>query len=302
MSLRIASTVVPHHATEKAIEYILNRRDASGLWRDFSSLHGESVDWISAYVGLSLLRAGIHPQHLEKTAQSLIERADSGWGYNNDTFSSDADSTAFVIRFLSVFGYDMNHAKEFLLQHRNEDGGFGTYTPESVIHGLGSRLPQNMSVRGWCASSPDITASVLLALGRDEHAIEYLRKTQTINGHWRSYWYTDDIYSTTQSIHALKTGSEVERARAWLATQNPTTPFYVALSMQGLEPDTTRIATLAQMQSDDGSWQNHPVLRVPLPSNLEPWKNDQMLRKNLTDQNLLFTTATCLSALVYSRE
>jgi len=59
-----------------------------------------------------------------------------------------------------------------------------------------------------------------------------------------------------------------------------------------------RLESLVAMQEKDGSWKSHPILRFPLPSNREPWINPVRLREDAQDQKRIFTTATCLRALV----
>ena len=50
-------------------------------------------------------------------------------------------------------------------------------------------------------------------------------------------------------------------------------------------------------QKLDGSWETYSIMRIPLHSNLEPWKDNRMWRDDIKDQNRLFTTATCLKTL-----
>lgn len=297
-------------AIKKAREFVFSNRDDSGLWKDFETrTHGESIDWVSSYIGLCLLNSGIPKSDLELTANSISKRQNEehgGWGYN-EKIVPDADSTAFSILFLSHFDYDLNRAKDFLLAHQKSDGSFGTYIPELIKQYY--RIPTEMSIDGWCSGIPDVTATALQALGEGKEAVEYIKKHQADEGFWRAYWYNNDIYSTVHGIRAIKgngSGNEIEKAQDWLARQKiiPDVPFYMALSLQGFmtngsfgEQIENGIKRLLDLQQKDGSWGTYPILRFPLPSNLEPWNDSSRWREESKDQNRVFTTATCLQTL-----
>ena len=89
----------------------------------------------------------------------------------------------------------------------------------------------------------------------------------------------------------------------------PDVPFYLALSLQGFMTNgsfggkiETGIKRLLDLQQSDGSWETYPILRFPLPSNLEPWNDSKGWREETKDQNRVFTTATCLQTLSQYRE
>lgn len=102
---------------EKAKNFIFSKMDSNGLWKDFESRsHGESIDWVSSYVGLSLLESGIPSFELKLTAKTVAERQNKeygGWGWNEKIFP-DADSTAFSILFLSHLGYEKEIKRGYL--------------------------------------------------------------------------------------------------------------------------------------------------------------------------------------------
>ncbi|MBS3141326.1 terpene cyclase/mutase family protein [Candidatus Woesearchaeota archaeon] len=301
-----------HQTITNAKHFLFSERDTGGLWRDFyTDTHGESIDWISAYVGRSLLTAGVSFSELEITASNLLDRQgnEGGWGYNEKIFP-DADSTANVILFLSYFENEneISRAKRFLLRHQHPDGSFGTYVPKLIRKY--KRIPEEMSIDGWCSGVPEITAVALEALGNNERAIAYLKSSQTEQGYWRSYWYTSDINSTTKAINSIRDKENcremIIRARRWLIEQVESIeiPVYLAFLLDGIRGEQeysgefySGIDRLSKMQKDDGSWESYPILRFPLPSNTEPWKNSDRWRKDSKDQNRLFTTATCLNVL-----
>jgi sporulenol synthase len=302
-------------AIEKAINYVLPKRDEKGLWEDFSSRYGGSIDWVSSYTALALLNLREQQSDLEITTESLAKRQiNGGWGYNNDTFSPDADSTAFGIILLSRFGYkdEVRRAKEFLLKHQKENGGFSTFTPESVSIDPRTKIFPGTSVEGWCSPTPDITATALKAIPDNPKALNYLVQNQLPDGSWRTYWYNNDIYSTTQAIKSIsgKNLDDVVRlAQKWLSQQKTDVPFYKALQLQGLignaqylEKAKNKVSQLLESQKEDGSWESRPLIRVPFFSNIEPWKDQLRLRDDMNDQNRIFTTATCLETLVLYRK
>ena len=294
-------------AINQAQEFILLKRDDAGLWRDFyTSHHQESVDWISAYIGVYLLESGVEQSQLKETANSLSMNQSEygGWGYNKRVVP-DADSTAYAIMFLSEFDFDLETAKSFLLKHQNQDGSFSTYLPKLIRKYR--RLTHLISVKGWCSGIPEVTATVLQARGKNDKAVEYLKNSQQEDGSWRTYWGTDDIYATAQAVLTLDSNlnSEKGRAQEWLSKQNTSNPFYVALIIQSLASSEhnieNRLDELIYSQNPDGSWSSQPFLRFPYPSDIEPWKTDKRWRQDISDQNRLFTTATCLSSLVRYR-
>jgi len=295
----------------KATEFVLGSRDKDGMWYNFLTRHhGESADWVTSFAGLNLLKAGVDKIELRKTARSVLERQKKNGGFSyNDKIVPDADSTAFAIRFLKNFGYEkeLKNAQEFLKSHQNNDGGFGTYREKAIreYH----RIPENMSVEGWCASTPDITASVFLVDNKNKKARDYLIKTQRKGGNWNSYWWTSDVYVTVHSLEALsklKDKDKILKSQNWLADNKnvPEAAFYIALSMQGLLENPKyksileeRAYKLIEFQREDGSWNTTPILRFPLPSNKEPWKDNSKWREDAKDQNRIFTTSTCIRAL-----
>src|SRR5260370_1321069 len=79
------------------------------FWRDYHLPPGMSDAWSAAWVGWCLAS---RPPPLRSEARSCLQRAlralsgcrcAGGWGYNRTT-GPDADSTAWVVRFLSHLG------------------------------------------------------------------------------------------------------------------------------------------------------------------------------------------------------
>ena len=309
---RISSSVMGQvkESLEKAAEFVLTSRNEDGMWYNFLTRHhGESADWVSSFAGLNLLEAGVSKYELEKTAKSILQRQKSNGGFSyNDKIVPDADSTAFAIRFLRNFGYgqEISNALSFLGKHQNKDGGFGTYREDAIREYY--RIPKEMLVEGWCASTPDITASAIL-VNPNDNAIKYLLDTQKEEGKWKSYWWNSDVYSTVHCKEALeKLGfdEEVSKAKKWLAKDEniPDVAFYLALSVNALHQDNKygetlnrRVSRLVELQREDGSWNTSPILQFPMPSDKEPWNSSERWREDAKDQNRIFTTSTCAKAL-----
>lgn len=295
------------HSINKAKSFLLDNLGEDKLWRDFyTQTHGESIDWVTAYVGDSICRAG-ETKNLGPVAKALAERQNEngGWGYNHIAIP-DADSTAFSIIFLARFGSfleNLKKAKRFLLSHQRLSGGFGTYN-ESEIRKY-SRIPPGSSVDGWTRENPEVTATCLKALIRTGHvgkekAAQYILATENENG-WRSYWWNSDIYANANCVEAL--ADYLRKPKTFHNSEQASTaiPFYQGLSLSYISDPAKREKVLDEIvdsQRKDGSWESYPILRFPSPRNQEPWNDLQRWRDDATDQNRLFTTATILSRLV----
>jgi hypothetical protein len=217
----------------KARDYLLKSLGNDGLWRDFFTItNKEGIDWVTAYVGNSLC-GHCDEEILFKVAKSLANR--------HNKIAPDADSTAFAIMFLSNFEEFKEiilPAKEFLLGHQRNSGGFATYNPNEVrtYH----RIPETISVNGWCSELPETTATAVKALIKFDNPEEVRRgisyiQSQQVSGKWRSYWWNNDIYATVQCLPFVEDFNAKNLARKWLLESATKIPFYVGLSMTGLD-------------------------------------------------------------------
>jgi hypothetical protein len=269
----------------RAQRFIEDGVNPEGFWSDFMTLAGESVDWVTGYVGYALAegltaRGGEDAPwpSLREMGARLLERQhrDGGWGYGS-IVPSDADSTSWCLLFLAeVQALDpprLERALSFLSRHQSPlDGGFRTYSVPSEI-GRFMRLEDGVSFDGWASSTPCITAAVAHAvlkttgsLSRVHEALDYVRATQTTQGYWNSYWWTDPLYSTVLCMRALdaaarlppgdrvpettaeraaeRDGGALERASAWISStqradgawgaEDGGWPFSTALALSGL--------------------------------------------------------------------
>src|SRR5260370_20823217 len=159
------------------------------------------------------------------------------------------------------------------------------------------------------ASCPDITGRVmegLIASGLDRNhkairrGVEYLKRTQEVDGSWYGRWGVDYIYGKVLALRGLKDAGESDgeayilRAGEWIRSiQNAdggwgescasydnhayapakSTPSQTAWAILGLLAggDTTRhslhkgIEYFVEKQKVDGSWGEAPSPRTPFP-------------------------------------
>ena len=279
---------------------------------------------------------------LQRAADSLLasQHIDGGWGYN-EAVPSDADSTACVLLFLALMGQrggTCRHAASCLAMHqRRENGGIATYRESGPIRrymGVG----RWMRFDGWCRPHTEVTATAgraLVALEREHYRREinaawrYARSRQRADGSWSSYWWTSPHYATLQAVElALALGDHDSISRAvdwatrsqsddggWSAPGAATSAFATALSLSVLlsarrsrKPVERAIRTLLDLQDDDGGWPSHPIMRIPLPGDVEPdrprrWRVGALGRGfTIRDQHRTFTSAACVAALARARE
>ena len=221
---------------EKAFNFLVSGRNLDGLWSDFLTLAGESVFWVSGYVGYALIRydeACNREKWLEKVGFGILgnQNVDGGWGYGYGV-PSDADSTSWCLLFLSRLGLQSQESRKrallFLLKHQNgDDGGFRTYaSPEDVGRYMG--LDGSVSFEGWSSSQMCVTAVAAQALIENgsakgvEGALEYIRDGQAGGGYWNPYWWSGKLYATVHCMKALNSkGKEddvdlLNNAQKWI--------------------------------------------------------------------------------------
>ena len=296
---------------EKALQFIKNSRNDDGLWSDFLTLAGESVYWVSGYVGYAIARfCKNHETWLEEVALKLLrhQNVGGGWGYGPGV-PGDADSTSWCLLFLSQLGLnpeDSENAMKFLLKHQNQyDSGFRTYAQPNEVARYMGMFDEDVSFEGWCSSQICVTAVAVMAINMinepeaSEEALDFIRSTQSDEGFWEPYWWNDKLYATFNCMKALKVGGKKEdfaqlrKAQSWiLLNQRPdggwansfsieSNSFSTGLALQGLtiklqpvcrEAINKGMNWLVNNQLADGSWRYNYILRIPHPSVKEPWK------------------------------
>ena len=258
-------------SVEGARRFMMGSINPTGLWSDFLTLAGESVYWVTGYVGYALARfEGARDEEevrlLSRAASRLLggQGEDGGWGYGPGV-PSDADSTSWCLLFLSRLGAQGAASREravrFLLRHQSQaDGGFRTYAAPREV-GRFMMLDASVSFEGWSSSQTCVTpvaADALLEAGFNEgvdRALDYIRRGQDAAGYWEPYWWSERLYATAGCMELLRTkgtpedSERVRRAEEWIVrsqlpsgawSESPTTPgvpFSTALALRGLGPD-----------------------------------------------------------------
>jgi squalene-hopene/tetraprenyl-beta-curcumene cyclase len=281
-----------------------------------------SVVWDSAIVAYALGESGeATPAALERAADWLVEKEirrkgdwsvkrpnvePSGWYFEfANEFYPDIDDTAQVLLALN-HSPGTNAAKQeacvrravnWLLAMQGSDGGWAAFDVDNNWHFL-SAVPfadHNAMLDPTC---PDITGRVLEALmacgvrSSDpaiRRGVEYLKRTQEVDGSWYGRWGVDYVYGTFLALRGLRAAGEgdrewyILRAGEWLRsiqnadggwgescasydnqtfTPGPSTPSQTAWGVLGLlaSGDTTSrsindgVEWLIERQRADGRW------------------------------------------------
>ena len=314
-------------AVRRGVDFLSKEQDDDGMWRDFMTPAGKASSWVTGFVLSAAAAAALDHTSIARAARVLIERQtpDGGWGYNEDT-PSDADSTAWVVLALSNqrfdFGDAIPRAAAFLRRHRRRGGGIATYDKSGPIR-LYTSLPRWLPFRGWCSPTVEVSATATRALraidplSANTAAWRYIRSRQRLDGSWGAYWWTTPHVATEQAVRLGASLGETDatgQAAAWavsvFGSREPA--FNIALCLSIVATATPRdfetinrmVAILQQLQLDDGSWQTVPILRIPVPpdravSDDRGWRPIRFEGGlEVADQHRIFTTATCVAALV----
>ena len=272
---------------------------------------------------------------LERAVETLVasQRVDGGWGYN-ETVPSDADSTACVLLLLALMGRERStcrRAASCLVMHqRRENGGIATYREPGPIRrfmGVG----RWMRFDGWCRPHTEVTATAgraLVALEPNDCSGKSVLPGGT-SGRGSGRRQLELVLVDLASLHHAAGGGARPRAGdhdavgraaewairtqaddgAWGAPGAAASAFATALSLSVLlharasrEPIERGISRLAALQDEDGGWPSHPIMRIPLPGDVDP---DRRRRPRLVDlgrgvvvrdQHRTFTSAACVAA------
>jgi len=316
-------------ARSRGVGFVLARQGDDGFWRDFHTPAGEASEWPTAAIAVALRLAGAGTEPLERAARALVahQNTDGGWGYNEDV-PTDADSTAWSLVFLGASGRwkePCRRAAARLADHQRPDtGGVATYAEPGPIRDF-MGAPRWVRFRGWCRPHTEVTATAGRALMAVDHpaaeaAWRFVRAQQRRDGSWASYWWTSPLYATLQAAElavAFGDAAAAGRAAEWVAGSRasdgvPPGAFATALSLSillrggasGRHVDAAA-RTLVALQDDDGGWPSEPIMRVPLPGNVDPqrWRPVRVAGGIVVrDQHRTFTTAACIAALALAQQ
>jgi hypothetical protein len=295
-----AFTRALNETLSQGIDYLLQRQSKDGFWRDYLLTPGMSESWSTAWVGWSLAQCGRSKSISEALCKAALALKlccrENGWGYNRDTVP-DADSTAWVLRFLDI------------MQHHYGLAAVGRLEAWLDAHG---RAHTRLDARSgsWGGAHSDVTPVVGLALLSAKAPISLLRRVGSAvitgrapNGVWRSFWWTTDAYATAWSIEFLaKIGSlspqvsnDTER---WLRKCDADANAFelshrlLALAALGLSYNELTLAlveNLLELSMLRDGWPPAAVLRIPPKKRVSA--HPELLYKD--EQGLMTTAIAC---------
>ncbi len=316
------------------ISYLASQMNRNGSWQCFETLAGKSDEWVTAYIGCCL------GSMEDKEACSLAEKAhrflsrrrffSQGWGFNR-IVPSDADSTAWSLRLNEILKKQnplrrkYKKAQRLLLKHVNASNAVCTYRREGPIRHF-TRLKKEISFDGWCGPHTCVTAAVAnLEAQQFSLALDFLRNSQSSDGSWTAYWWTDPEYVTGLAVAALFRSKPsdkcVQAAFAWAFERMKEKDFVSTflfpqgscfatawiiylLSFSNERSSISRVVEwLLSQQRVDGSWNPSATLRIPPPNCIDPenypsWSIDGKGGGSIIiDKNSVFTTSSVLFAL-----
>lgn len=255
-----------------AERFLLERQSQDGLWRDYPAMEpGSSESWVTGVVGwsLTLPPAGNDTAPAAFSAAEALHaiRQDKGWGYNRNT-ASDADSTAWVWRFLARI--DDYRGLPAILDLRHY------LTPEGA-----ARTFHGTCYGAWALPHADVTPVLGLALlavhatpELTSRVYEAALQQQTPEGLWSSYWWSTNAYSIARNIEFLAARGGIpdaikSRICYWLnAKVTIASSFEIAQELAiaacvDKNCGFRRCEALLDMQANDGGWAASRTLLVP---------------------------------------
>lgn len=256
---------------DRGIDILLDRQDVDGFWREFELKPGASEAWTTAWVGWCLIGAASRSEsRLVRTRQAcrqaaaalLKSRGASGWGYNRRS-GPDADTTAWVLQFLSAVGLHVNPVA-YLAPYIDPGGGVHTFRE----HDFGS----------WTHAHDDVAANAGLALlatpaGRDLAVRLRLRLEQRFPA--KTFWWSTADYGVSWSLRFLAASGGLShsvktRAAAWLSNGSDACQGFelahrlASVARPGADPTHAigLVNNLLDMAGPDG-WPGGAFLLVP---------------------------------------
>lgn len=278
---------------QRAADFLVAHQGEDGYWRDYRvGPNGSRAEaWITACVGYTLTQIGsirsFQPE-IEKAANVLLatRRAD-GWGYNRHT-ACDADTTAWVVRFLASID---------ALEGIDVVGTLGHYV---TADGRVKTFQTANRFGRWAHEHDEVAPMVgmaLLSSGQYDWT-QRIRQNVAAAPRWRPFWWRSYAYVCAQSLEFLAMSGGIaddvsHRETAILGRlEPPSSSFDVATRMiasrhLGTNSDPTE---LTAMQASDGSWQPSIELLVP-----DQWQN--ITAEPQADDQRLMSTSMAMLAL-----
>jgi hypothetical protein len=201
---------------------LVKRQDRDGCWRDFSLPPGRSEAWSTAWTGWCIGHADPCAETftaMRCAASALMRHGRStGWGYNSTT-GSDADSTAWAVRFLAVIAPRVARSGATVLD-RYVDACGDAHTFLELAKGT------------WSEAHADVTPVVGLALlcakAHRNNRIKQIRRAILLRSQagWppKTFWWTNQTYGLAWTLVFLAVLESVPSGMArdserWLEAQ-----------------------------------------------------------------------------------
>lgn len=244
--------------------FLLSRQDHDGFWRDYRLTPGASTAWVTAVVGRALTGAGADAALGQARSAVAAARRPTGWGFNA-AVATDADSTAWVLRWLNALG--AAPPATCLDAYISPAGGARTFVADPRYG-------------RWTDEHVDVTAVVGLALselGGEAATLarvrDWLLGRRDANGLWTSFWWSIDAYAIAQTLELLAaTGgipADVRTAARGYLDRRAADPSALEAAQRltiARLVEHRREAALAELlgaQLPDGGWPPSRVLLVP---------------------------------------
>src|SRR6185295_3044416 len=187
-------------AVGAAVQFLLQRQDKDGYWRDYQLPPGRSDAWTTACVGCALFAASTYARVSHSTlhragTELLSAQRPEGWGYNRKS-ACDADSTSWVLRFLAQLGIlDGISAKVMLSPYVTPNDRVRTF---ASVDRFGS----------WALEHNEVAplAGLALLAAREQQHIASIRRAvldSWAKGGWRPFWWHGRAYVCAQSLEFL---------------------------------------------------------------------------------------------------
>jgi squalene-hopene/tetraprenyl-beta-curcumene cyclase len=217
--------------------------------------------WDTALTALALIYSGMESDNpsivkaclwlaskqIFQNGDWTIKRPDlkpGGWAFEfENNWYPDIDDTSVVLLLLNKYRNkevikteNLEAGLNWVLGMQGKDGGWGAFDVDNNLKIL-NYLPFGDLEAMIDPSTPDLTGRVLELLGsigykfsdrRVKRAIEFIKKTQEIDGSWWGRWGVNYIYGTSTVLVGLESTEEditkpyIKKAVSWLkANQNP---------------------------------------------------------------------------------
>lgn len=280
---------------KQASDFLADHQNHDGFWRDYRLEPGASDAWITACVGFGLLHVEGYRDAIFKAADALLSvRRPQGWGYNA-LAACDADTTAWVIRFLASIGA-VNSTEAVNLIRRY-------MTPSHRVRTFAS----SERFGSWAAAHDEVTpvaAMALLLCGASE-PVQSLRQNCIAQERWRPFWWQCYSYVSAHNLEFLYVSGGIpesvrkreNKAFRSLCVSTAPSSFDLAhrLTAARYLGESVSSSTLLQMQQNDGSWPASSELFVPNQ------RDGNIKGPSHADTNRLLSTAMAMLALTKTR-